>query len=172
MVAVWTMSVQLQGLAVGGQEAVIHPERVLPIVQGMGVDTVPDRASRFEALFECLKGGNAASADLCTQIRTQGLFALGAGRQGENADAVFARRTRLQVAVHVLPDGAVGGVRQQVLAQLRVTECLRLAGQGANEVAVVDAARPLMVDGIDPRQSDRPGRADEGLDTVVEDVQA
>ncbi len=71
--------------------------------------------------------GDVLDGDLFEQIGPQGLFAVGAGRQGEDADDALARRARLQVAVQMLPDRTIGRVRQQVLAQLRVAERLGLA---------------------------------------------
>ncbi len=124
---------------------------MLHTVQGVEIKRGAGVACGLEALFERMQAGDVPGGDAFEHVGAQGLLALGAGRQGEDADDAFARRARLQVAVQMPPDGAVGGVREQVLAQLGVAECLRLARQGANQVAVVDTARSLAVDGMDPR---------------------
>jgi hypothetical protein len=143
---------------------------VLRAVQGVEIRPGADVASRLEALFECMQAGDVPGGDPGAQIGPQGLLALGTGRQGEDTDDTLTGRARLQAAVQMPLDRPLGGVREQVIAQLRVAERLRLAGQDANKVAVVDTACPIVVDGIDARQGDRPGRTDEGLDAIVEDV--
>ena len=65
-----------------------------------------------------------------------------------------SRWPRLQVAVQMLPvqmlpDGAVGGIWKQILTQLGVTQRLRLARQGADQVAIVDTTCPFVVNAID-----------------------
>jgi hypothetical protein len=96
---------------------------VLFAAQGVIIATGTGSACRIEALLERMEARNVLGSDPPAEVLAQGLLALGAGGQSENADNAFARCAWLQVGVEMPPDRPVGGIRKQVLAQLRVAEC-------------------------------------------------
>jgi len=106
------------------------------------------------------------------QIGPQRPLTVGPGRQGEDADDALAGVPWLQAGIQPGPDLSVGGVGQQLVAQLRVAERLRLAGQLGDDMAVVDTPRSaFMAHRVYPRQGHRAHRADVALDTLIEDMQ-
>jgi hypothetical protein len=71
--------------------------------------TVAQGAS--ETLFQFMQSGNVGVSELPLQVLAQGLFAISAGCQGENANDQLAGRPRLQALIKLLPDLTVGRIR-------------------------------------------------------------
>ena len=77
----------------------------------------------------------------------------------QQADVDAAGLARLEALVEHLPGPAIGGAREQILAEHRVAERLRLLDEGTDEVTVVDPTHAVAGAPIAARQRSAPAMA-------------
>jgi hypothetical protein len=164
------MAVGLRG--VGRQQGIVEGQGMLTAALGEQRLDGGGLRGRRKAVLELQQARHLTDLQAAQHMGPERLLAVGAGRQGKDADDALARRPGLQPRIDLGPDVPIGGIGQQIVTQLGVAKRLGLAHQLADEVAVVDTTgASLVAHGIDPRQAQCPLRPDIAFDAVIEDMQ-